>query len=335
MTCRTCAARNGRGSPTTRRAAARSRPDSMTGPRTVLPSSADTRQVPPIRIRPVNDAPVRSGRAYVLYWMIAARRRARQLRPGARGRAGASSCGRPLVVFEPLRVGYRWASDRLHAFVLQGMADNAGPSRGRAVTLLPLRRAEARRGPRAARGARRERRRGGHRRLRPCSSCRAWSPRPPAGSTCDSRRSTATACCRCAPWTGSSRPRSRSARYLQKTLRRAPRRRAAAGSAGRRPPAVPRPTWRRCAARWRQRVAGAPRRRRRRSSRACRSTTASRRSWRGGGAERRGPGSRRSSTSDLATLRRRPQRPGRSARPAACRRTCTSATSRRTTSSTR
>lgn len=30
----------------------------------------------------------------------------------------------PLLVFEPLRVGYRWASDRLHAFVLQGMADH-------------------------------------------------------------------------------------------------------------------------------------------------------------------------------------------------------------------
>lgn len=32
---------------------------------------------------------------------------------------------KPLVVFEPLRVGYRWASDRLHRFVLDGMADQA------------------------------------------------------------------------------------------------------------------------------------------------------------------------------------------------------------------
>jgi deoxyribodipyrimidine photo-lyase len=32
---------------------------------------------------------------------------------------------RPLVVLEALRADYPWASDRLHAFVLQGMADNA------------------------------------------------------------------------------------------------------------------------------------------------------------------------------------------------------------------
>ena len=32
--------------------------------------------------------------------------------------------GKPLLVFEALRCGYPWASDRLHAFVLQGMAEN-------------------------------------------------------------------------------------------------------------------------------------------------------------------------------------------------------------------
>ena len=32
---------------------------------------------------------------------------------------------RPLVVLEALRVDYPWASDRFHAFVIQGMADNA------------------------------------------------------------------------------------------------------------------------------------------------------------------------------------------------------------------
>lgn len=37
----------------------------------------------------------------------------------------ASELDKPLVVFEALRAGYRWASDRLHAFVIQGMADNA------------------------------------------------------------------------------------------------------------------------------------------------------------------------------------------------------------------
>ena len=63
----------------------------------------------------------------------------------------AVELGRPLIVFEPLRVGYPWASDRLHAFVLQGMADNARAFARHAGALLPLRRSQARRGPRPAR----------------------------------------------------------------------------------------------------------------------------------------------------------------------------------------
>ena len=33
--------------------------------------------------------------------------------------------GKPLVILEALRCDYRWASDRLHRFVIDGMADNA------------------------------------------------------------------------------------------------------------------------------------------------------------------------------------------------------------------
>lgn len=33
--------------------------------------------------------------------------------------------GKPLVIFEALRVNYPWASDRFHTFVIQGMRDNA------------------------------------------------------------------------------------------------------------------------------------------------------------------------------------------------------------------
>ena len=36
----------------------------------------------------------------------------------------ARELGKPLVILEALRVGYPWASDRLHRFVLDGMADN-------------------------------------------------------------------------------------------------------------------------------------------------------------------------------------------------------------------
>ncbi|MEO5822562.1 MAG: deoxyribodipyrimidine photolyase [Vicinamibacteraceae bacterium] len=80
--------------------------------------------MPAVRIRLANDAPVRAERGYVLYWMVAARR-ARSNFALQRAVELAVELQRPLVVFEPLRAGYSWASDRLHAFVLQGMADNA------------------------------------------------------------------------------------------------------------------------------------------------------------------------------------------------------------------
>jgi deoxyribodipyrimidine photo-lyase len=76
------------------------------------------------RIRRVNSAPIRPDRGYVLYWMIAARRTRFNFALD-RAAAHARELKRPLVVFEPLRCGYPWASDRLHAFVMQGMRDNA------------------------------------------------------------------------------------------------------------------------------------------------------------------------------------------------------------------
>jgi len=88
------------------------------------------------RITSVNDAPVRPRGDYVLYWMIAARRAAWSF---ALDHA-AWRCvefGRPLVVFEPLRAGYRWASDRLHAFVIDGMRDNARDFAAAGVTYVP------------------------------------------------------------------------------------------------------------------------------------------------------------------------------------------------------
>lgn len=49
----------------------------------------------------------------------------------------AQALKRPLVVFEPLRVAYPFASDRLHAFVLEGMADNARRFEASPVHYLP------------------------------------------------------------------------------------------------------------------------------------------------------------------------------------------------------
>ncbi len=80
-------------------------------------------QTPPLRIRAVNAAAMRPDGTFVLYWMIANRRRADNFSL-QRAVELAQSLQKPLVVLEALRCGYQWASDRFHAFVLQGMADN-------------------------------------------------------------------------------------------------------------------------------------------------------------------------------------------------------------------
>jgi len=76
-----------------------------------------------MRIRVLNTARIRARGKYVLYWMTAARRlwsnfglqRAAEL---ARDR------GVPLLILEALRCGYSWASDRHHAFVIEGMREH-------------------------------------------------------------------------------------------------------------------------------------------------------------------------------------------------------------------
>jgi deoxyribodipyrimidine photo-lyase len=92
----------------------------MTNPEVLLSQS----RVPAIRVCPANDRPIRSDGAFVLYWMTSARRTSFNFGL-ERAVEWARALGRPLVVLEALRVGYLHASDRLHAFVLQGMAANA------------------------------------------------------------------------------------------------------------------------------------------------------------------------------------------------------------------
>ncbi|MCA9632289.1 MAG: deoxyribodipyrimidine photolyase [Myxococcales bacterium] len=81
-------------------------------------------------------APERAGRDYVLYWMIA-NRRAHYNFALDRAIDHARRLKQPLVVLEALRVGYRWASDRLHTFVIQGMGDNQRSFAGSGATYLP------------------------------------------------------------------------------------------------------------------------------------------------------------------------------------------------------
>jgi len=80
-------------------------------------------EVPEVRVASVNGAPIREDGDYVLYWMIA-QRRTRWNYALQHALWHARHLGVPLIVLEALRVGYPWASDRLHRFILDGMADN-------------------------------------------------------------------------------------------------------------------------------------------------------------------------------------------------------------------
>jgi deoxyribodipyrimidine photo-lyase len=92
--------------------------------------------VPAIRIRRSNQAPVRAEGEYVLYWMISSRRLHYNFALD-RALEHCVALGKPLVIFEALRIGYQWASDRLHRFVLDGMADNARTCQAHGIRSYP------------------------------------------------------------------------------------------------------------------------------------------------------------------------------------------------------
>ena len=91
------------------------------------------------RLRRLNDAPVASGGDYVLYWMQIYRRLERNHALDYALRC-AEELGRPLVVYEGLRIDYPWASRRHHRFVLEGMQANAARAARAGPELLALRR---------------------------------------------------------------------------------------------------------------------------------------------------------------------------------------------------
>lgn len=98
------------------------------------------RTLPDVRIRTLNRAaprPTRRGRSgYVLYWMTAARRtRYNPALERAVNLAEMYGCG--VVVLEALRADYPWASERMHAFVIDGMRDNQRAFANTAVHYYP------------------------------------------------------------------------------------------------------------------------------------------------------------------------------------------------------
>lgn len=92
--------------------------------------------VPKIRIEACNVHEPNPARDVVVYWMIAQRRTKHNF---ALDRAieWAKELGKPLVIFEPLRLGYRWSSQRMHRFVMDGMCDHMHACEDSAVTYYP------------------------------------------------------------------------------------------------------------------------------------------------------------------------------------------------------
>ncbi len=80
--------------------------------------------VPAQRVRRLNERPINTNGQFVLYWMTAFRRPFYNFAL-QRAIEQAKELRKPLLILEALRSDYPYASDRLHRFILGGMADNA------------------------------------------------------------------------------------------------------------------------------------------------------------------------------------------------------------------
>jgi deoxyribodipyrimidine photo-lyase len=98
----------------------------------VAPAGA---RVPDARIRHLNPNAARPNGRYVLYWMTSARR----LEYNFALQRAVEACrefSKPLVILEAVRCDYPYASDRLHRFVLDGMAEHRTALAGSPVEYL-------------------------------------------------------------------------------------------------------------------------------------------------------------------------------------------------------
>ncbi|HEY2385061.1 MAG TPA: deoxyribodipyrimidine photolyase [Terriglobia bacterium] len=96
-----------------------------------------TREVPPERVYACNPGSVNGAGEYILYWMIASRRRNWNF---ALQRAvhWAEELRKPLLVLEALSCTYPWASSRFHTALMQGMRDNLQSFEHSGATYYPF-----------------------------------------------------------------------------------------------------------------------------------------------------------------------------------------------------
>jgi deoxyribodipyrimidine photo-lyase len=84
----------------------------------------DQETVPQVRITALTNHAVRDSGEYVLYWMTAMRR----LRYNfglQRAVEWANELRRPLLIFDAVRTNYRWACDRFHQFLIDGIEERS------------------------------------------------------------------------------------------------------------------------------------------------------------------------------------------------------------------
>ncbi|RAH15952.1 MAG: deoxyribodipyrimidine photolyase [Methanobacteriota archaeon] len=89
------------------------------------------------RINQLNNCKINSDGKYVLYCMISARRLKWNF--GLKFAVEkAKQLNKPLVVIEPLNIDHKWASDRIHNFVINGMLDNRADFENTPITYFPF-----------------------------------------------------------------------------------------------------------------------------------------------------------------------------------------------------
>src|SRR5690349_19244051 len=89
-------------------------------------------EVDAARVRTLNDAPLPSRRRYVLYWCLTTHRAEANHALDAALALG-NHLRLPVVCYHPFGTRYLHASDRIHRFVLEGMADMARGLRRRGI----------------------------------------------------------------------------------------------------------------------------------------------------------------------------------------------------------
>ncbi len=89
------------------------------------------------RVRQANEQPIQKSGKYILYWMQMYRR-FQSNHALDYAIAMAEHYGKPLVIYEGLKLNYPWASVRFHQFLLEGMAENAAVAMERGYNYWPF-----------------------------------------------------------------------------------------------------------------------------------------------------------------------------------------------------